>query len=199
MNGIHLTLVYASRFKGTETGRKTQADVRYLDSIPFATSIFRYRPIGELHYRTLRCIYISEVSYSKNFFAHRVSCLWRTTRILHTLLQTQRGLRMIHVCTKGSANVGKGTRPDPATRGITTVTMIQRSKRFETSGSALHFHVQPLNIHGQIFSQQQMLDMQARLEALRQRTGESVKREFKCEPLMSLPMDSNGVIDLTDD
>jgi len=31
--------------RGTETSRKTQADVRYLDNIPFATSIFRYRPI----------------------------------------------------------------------------------------------------------------------------------------------------------
>jgi len=47
---------------------------------------------------------------------------------------------------------------------------------------------------------QQMLHMQATLDALQQRRGEPVKREFKCEnAIMPLHVDSNGVIDLSDD
>jgi len=47
---------------------------------------------------------------------------------------------------------------------------------------------------------QQMLRMQATLDALQQRRGGPVKREFKCETaVMPLHVDSNGVIDLSDD
>lgn len=52
--------------------------------------------------------------------------------------------------------------------------------------------------------QQQMLDMQARLDALEHRKGGPVKKEVKRELVAttskpSYRMDSNGVIDLSED
>jgi len=44
----------------------------------------------------------------------------------------------------------------------------------------------------------QMQELQANLNRLENANG-SVKREVKSEPFTSLPVDANGVIDLTDD
>jgi len=147
-------------FKGTETSRKTQADVRYLDSIPFATSTFRYRPIEFLR---------------------------------------AQGIVPLE-------NNADPSHPSSNTEGSSNDTHLhQRKRKRRERDAAGHSNTRNNDSDNDSAEQeirnirQQMLDMQARLEALQQRTSQPVKREFKCEPLMCFPMDSNGVIDLTND